>query len=105
MGIDTTEWGGNVTWLTLTDGMWMGDMVVPDTIPSGDQLLSVRLEDAAGGNGMTTQFGTGEDLPSLHILNEGPAISEVTFYDDEEVTTRLGIPLTGSNQYLSLIHI
>jgi len=100
VGVDTTQWGGNVTWLTLTDGMWMGDMIVPDTIPSGDQLLSVRLEDGAGGNGLTTQFGTGEDLPSLHILNEGPAISEVTFYDDGEATTRLGIPLTGSNQYI-----
>ena len=99
VGVDTTEWGGNVTWLTLTDGMWAGDLLVPDSIPSGDQLLPVRLEDGAGGNGLTTQFGTGEDLPSLHILNEGPQISEVTFYEDGNVISTLGIPLTGSNQY------
>tara|TARA_B110000438_G_scaffold172243_1_gene164631 strand:+ start:4231 stop:7308 length:3078 start_codon:yes stop_codon:yes gene_type:complete len=99
VGIDTTEWGGNVTWLTLSDGDWVGDLLVPDTIPSGDQVLSIRLEDGAGGNGITTQFGTGEELPGLHILNEGPAISDVIFYKNEEIVTSLNIPLTGSNQY------
>ena len=99
VGVDTTEWGGNVTWLTLADGTWTGDMLVPETIPSGDQVLSIRLEDGAGGNGLTTQFGSGEELPSLHILNEGPAISEVTFYENGEIVTSLDIPLTGSNQY------
>ena len=99
VGIDTTEWGGNVTWLTLSDGDWIGDLLVPDTIPSGDQVLSIRLEDGAGGNGITTQFGTGEELPGLHILNEGPAISDVIFYKNEEIVTSLNIPLTGSNQY------
>ncbi|MCS5535529.1 MAG: hypothetical protein NZ802_06720, partial [Candidatus Poseidoniales archaeon] len=99
VGIDTTEWGGNVTWLTLFDGAWVGDLIVPETIPSGDQVLSVRLEDGAGGSGSTTHFGTGEELPSLHILNEGPAISEVTFYDNGEIVSSLDIPLTGTNQY------
>ena len=61
--------------------------------------MSVRLEDGAGGSGSTTQFGTGEELPSLHILNEGPAISEVTFYDNGEILSSLEIPLTGTNQY------
>ena len=99
VGLDTTQWGGNVTWLSLVDGDWIGDVIVPETIPSGDQVLSVRLEDGAGGSGSTTQFGTGEELPSLHILNEGPAISEVTFYDNGEIISSLGIPLTGTNQY------
>ena len=99
VGIDTTEWGGNVTWLTLSDGAWVANLIVPETIPSGDQVLSVRLEDGAGGSGSTTQFGTGEELPSLHILNEGPAISEVTFYDNGEIVSSLDIPLTGTNQY------
>ena len=99
VGVDTTQWGGNVTWLSLVDGEWVGDVIVPETIPSGDQVLSVRLEDGAGGSGSTTQFGTGEELPSLHILNEGPAISEVTFYDNGEILSSLEIPLTGTNQY------
>ncbi|MDG1525707.1 MAG: hypothetical protein P8Q90_06540, partial [Candidatus Thalassarchaeaceae archaeon] len=99
VGVDTTQWGGNVTWLTLADGSWTGDLLVPDTIPSGDQVLSVRLEDGAGGNGLTTQFGSGEDLPSLHILNEGPEISEVAFYENDEIVPSLDIPLTGTNQY------
>ena len=99
VGVDTTQWGGNVTWLSLVDGDWIGEVIVPQTIPSGDQVLSVRLEDGAGGSGSTTQFGTGEELPSLHILNEGPAISEVTFYDNGEIISSLEIPLTGTNQY------
>ena len=99
VGLDTTQWGGNVTWLTLNNGVWSGEMLVPDTIPSGDQLLPIRLEDGAGGSGQTTQFGSGEDLPSLYILNQGPAISDVTFYRDGEVVSSLGIPLTGSNEY------
>ena len=99
VGIDTTQWGGNVTWLSLVDGEWIGDVIVPETIPSGDQVLSVRLEDGAGGSGSTTQFGTGEELPSLHILNQGPVISEVTFYDNGEIIRSLAIPLTGTNQY------
>ena len=99
VGVDTTQWGGNVTWLSLVDGDWIGDVIVPETIPSGDQVLSVRLEDGAGGSGSTTQFGTGEALPSLHILNQGPAISEVTFYDNGEIISSLDIPLTGTNQY------
>ena len=99
VGLDTTQWGGNVTWLTLNNGVWSGEMLVPDTIPSGDQLLPIRLEDGAGGSGQTTQFGSGEDLPSLYILNQGPAISDVIFYRDGEVVSSLGIPLTGSNEY------
>ncbi len=99
VGVDTTGWGGNVTWLSLVDGDWTGDVIVPATIPSGDQVLSVRLEDGAGGSGSTTQFGTGEELPSLHILNEGPAISEITFYDNGEIISSLDIPLMGTNQY------
>ena len=99
VGVDTTQWGGNVTWLSLVDGEWVGDVLVPETIPSGDQVLSVRLEDGAGGSGSTTQFGTGEELPSLHILNQGPVISEVTFYDNGEIISSLEIPLTGTNQY------
>ena len=47
VGLDTTQWGGNVTWLTLTNGIWSGEMLVPDTIQSGDQLLPIRLEDGA----------------------------------------------------------
>jgi hypothetical protein len=99
VGIDTTEWDGGVTWLTLTGGTWDGDVIVPDLISSGDQVLSVRLEDGAGGNGSTTQFGTGEELPALHILNQGPAISNVTFYDNGEIVSSLDIPLTGTTQY------
>ncbi len=99
VGIDTTEWNGGVTWLTLDGGSWDGDVIVPDGISSGDQILSVRLEDGAGGSGSTTQFGTGEDLPALHILNQGPAISNVTFYDNGEVVSSLEIPLTGTHQY------
>ena len=61
VGIDTTQWGGNVTWLSQFDGNWVGDISVPENIPSGDQILPVRLEDGAGGSGSTTKFGTGED--------------------------------------------
>ena len=105
VGLDTTQWGGNVTWLSLVDGDWIGDVIVPETIPSGDQVLSVRLEDGAGGSGSTTQFGTGEELPSLHILNEGPAISEVTFYDNGEIISSLDIPLMGTNQYTMIARV
>ena len=99
VGIDTTQWGGNVTWLSQFDGNWVGDISVPENIPSGDQILPVRLEDGAGGSGSTTKFGTGEDLTALHILNEGPAISEVTFSDGDEVVDSLGIPALGTNEY------
>ena len=99
IGIDTTQWGGNVTWLSLSDGEWMGSVLVPDTIPSGNQVLPVRLEDGAGGSGSTTKFGTGEELPSLNILNQGPVISEVTFYNNGEQIDSLSIPLTGTNEY------
>ena len=99
VGIDTTQWGGNVTWLSQFDGNWVGDISVPENIPSGDQILPVRLEDGAGGNGSTTKFGTGEDLTALHILNEGPAISEVTFSDGDEIVDSLGIPALGVNEY------
>ena len=99
VGIDTTAWGGNVTWLSMLDGNWVGELLVPDSIPSGDQVLPVRLEDGAGGSGSTSNFGTGEELPSLHILNEGPSISAVTFYDNGEIVNSLAIPLTGTNQY------
>ncbi len=99
IGIDTTEWGGSVTWLTLSGGTWTGDVMVPNSISSGDQVLSVRLEDGAGGSGMTTQFGSGEDLPALHILNQGPVITNVTFYNNGDVVSNLGIPLTGTNHY------
>ena len=99
IGIDTTQWGGNVTWLSLSDGEWMGSVLVPDTIPSGNQVLPVRLEDGAGGSGSTTKFGTGEELPSLNILNQGPVISEVTFYNNGEQINSLSIPLTGTNEY------
>ena len=100
VGIDTTQWGGNVTWLTQLDGNWVGEISVPVSIPSGDQVLPVRLEDGAGGSGSTSKFGTGEDLTALHILNEGPAISNVTFYDNGEVVSTLPIPLTGVNEYI-----
>ena len=83
----------------LPDGNWVGELLVPDSIPSGDQVLPVRLEDGAGGSGSTSNFGTGEELPSLHILNEGPSISAVTFYDNGEIVNSLAIPLTGTNQY------
>ena len=99
VGIDTTQWGGNVTWLSQFDGNWVGDISVPENIPSGDQILPVRLEDGAGGSGSTTKFGTGEDLTALHILNEGPAISEVTFSDGDEIVDSLGIPALGVNEY------
>ena len=99
VGIDTTQWGGNVTWLSQFDGNWIGDISVPENIPSGDQILPVRLEDGAGGSGSTTKFGTGEDLTALHILNEGPAISEVTFSDGDEIVDSLGIPALGVNEY------
>ena len=99
VGIDTTQWGGNVTWLSQLDGNWVGDISVPENIPSGDQILPVRLEDGAGGSGSTTKFGTGEDLTALHILNEGPVISEVTFSDDDEIVDSLGIPALGVNEY------
>ena len=99
VGIDTTQWGGNVTWLSQFDGNWVGDISVPENIPSGDQILPVRLEDGAGGSGSTTKFGTGEDLTALHILNEGPAISEVTFSDGDEIVDGLGIPALGVNEY------
>ncbi len=100
VGIDTTQWGGNVTWLTQLDGNWVGEIFVPESIPSGDQVLPVRLEDGAGGSGSTSKFGTGEDLTALHILNEGPVISNVTFYDNGEVVSTLPIPLTGVNEYI-----
>ena len=99
VGIDTTQWGGNVTWLSQFDGNWVGDISVPENIPSGDQILPVRLEDGAGGSGSTTKFGTGEDLTALHILNEGPAISEVTFSDGDDIVDSLGIPALGVNEY------
>ena len=99
VGIDTTQWGGNVTWLSQFDGNWVGEISVPESIPSGDQILPVRLEDGAGGSGSTTKFGTGEDLTALHILNEGPAISEVTFSDGDEIVDSLGIPALGVNEY------
>jgi hypothetical protein len=99
VGIDTTQWGGNVTWLSQFDGNWVGDISVPENIPSGDQILPVRLEDGAGGNGSTTKFGTGEDLTALHILNEGPTISEVTFSDGDDIVDSLGIPALGVNEY------
>ena len=99
VGIDTTQWGGNVTWLSQFDGNWVGDISVPENIPSGDQILPVRLEDGAGGSGSTTKFGTGEDLTALHILNEGPAISEVTFSDGDEIVDSLDIPALGVNEY------
>jgi len=99
VGIDTTQWGGNVTWLSQFDGNWVGDISVPENIPSGDQILPVRLEDGADGSGSTTKFGTGEDLTALHILNEGPAISEVTFSDGDEIVDSLGIPALGVNEY------
>ena len=99
VGIDTTQWGGNVTWLTQLDGNWIGDISVPENIPSGDQILPVRLEDGAGGSGSTSKFGTGEDLTALHILNEGPVISNVTFYDGQDVVNSLGIPVLGVNEY------
>ena len=99
VGIDTTQWGGNVTWLTQLDGNWIGDISVPENIPSGDQILPVRLEDGAGGSGSTSKFGTGEDLTALHILNQGPMISNVTFYDGQDVVNSLGIPVLGVNEY------
>tara|TARA_B100000614_G_scaffold43677_1_gene36643 strand:+ start:1968 stop:5042 length:3075 start_codon:yes stop_codon:yes gene_type:complete len=99
VGIDTTQWGGNVTWLTQFDGNWIGDISVPENIPSGDQILPVRLEDGAGGSGSTTKFATGEDLTALHILNEGPVISEVTFSNGDEIVDSLGIPALGVNEY------
>ena len=99
VGIDTTQWGGNVTWLTQLDGNWIGDISVPENIPSGDQIIPVRLEDGAGGSGSTSKFGTGEDLTALHILNQGPMISNVTFYDGQDVVNSLGIPALGVNEY------
>ena len=99
VGIDTTQWGGNVTWLSQIDGYWTGEVLVPVNIPSGDQIIPVRLEDGAGGSGSTTKFGTGEDLTALHILNQGPVISDVLFYDDNEVVNSLDIPAVGVNEY------
>ena len=100
IGIDTTQWGGNVTWLSEIDGYWAGEISVPENIPSGDQILPVRLEDGAGGSGSTTKFGTGEDLTALHVLNQGPAISDVKFYDGNDVVNSLGIPALGVNEYV-----
>ncbi|MEE2759218.1 MAG: choice-of-anchor X domain-containing protein [Candidatus Thermoplasmatota archaeon] len=99
VGIDTTQWGGNVTWLSQSDGSWVGEVLVPENIPSGDQIIPVRLEDGAGGSGLTSKYGTGEDLTPLHILNEGPVISDVTFFDDEDIVSSLEIPIIGTNQY------
>ena len=38
-------------------------------------------------------------MTALHILNEGPAISEVTFSDGDEIVDSLGIPALGVNEY------
>ncbi|MED5486899.1 MAG: choice-of-anchor X domain-containing protein [Candidatus Thermoplasmatota archaeon] len=99
VGVDTTEWGGNITLLDLVDGVWIGEIVVPMNIPSGNQILPVRVQDGDGGNGITTVYGNGEQLQALYILNEGPAVSNLTFYDEGTITTELDIPSSGTNYY------
>ena len=111
VGIDTTQWGGEMTWLSENGGLWIGEFEVPAATPSGDQVLPVYATDGAGGMGTTTMltittggaFATGaytlEEMPPLHILNEGPEISNVTFLDGETVITSLAIPISETNQF------
>jgi hypothetical protein len=99
VGIETIQWGGETTWLTLVNGEWTGTVIIPDLTPSGDQFLPVRVEDAAGGEGMTTQLSDGSAMSMVHILNVGPAISDLTFYDNDGEVTTLAIPVTGINAY------
>ncbi|MDP6906261.1 MAG: hypothetical protein QF440_02465 [Candidatus Thalassarchaeaceae archaeon] len=112
VGVDTTQWGGGLTLLTKNGESWTGEIKMPLNIPSGDQILPVRVEDELGGQGTTTMLtliqsgdntATGpyniEEMPPVHLLNEGPSISNVTFWDDQSVVNSLESPNEGANVY------
>lgn len=118
VGVDTTSWGGGLTLLTQDGTSWSGEIQVPLSIPSGNQVLPVWVKDNADGEGTTTMLTlveagdsnaigphTTELMPSIHLLNEGPAVSNVTFWDDGEIVTELDLPSSGSNQYVLTAHV
>ena len=105
VGVETTQWGGELTALTLADGVWTGEVTLPFGAPSGDQLVPLRVEDAAGGLGMTTQLEDGSAMPTIHILNDGPALSDLRLYDADGEVSTLAIPITGIATYTLTINV
>ena len=118
VGVDTTQWGGGLTLLTEDGSSWSGEVQLPLTIPSGDQVLPIWVQDELGGEGTTTmltivQSGdsnaigpyTTELMPSIHLLNEGPTVTDVTFWKGDSVVSELSLPNSGSNQFVLTAHV
>jgi hypothetical protein len=104
--IDLVDDGGN---------SWSGTVQIPASLVPGDLRLTVYLEDGAGawaarqvvhidGQWVASSAIPDPDssevvttpVPWLHILNEGPAISDFTLYKDGEAVTEIVVPDTGS---------
>ena len=109
VGIDTSGWGGNLTLLSRNGNQFSGVIVIPNGLPPGDVRLPVWLSDNDGGSGHTTMltiadssdvFATGETwtepMPELHILNEGPSVSNVTMWDGETALEVITLPEGGA---------
>ena len=118
VGVDTTQWGGGLTLLTQAGTSWSGEIQMPLSIPSGNQVLPVWVKDNADGEGTTTMLTivesgdsdaigpyTTELMPPIHLLNEGPVVSNVTFWEDGEIVTELNLPESGSNLYVLTAHV
>jgi hypothetical protein len=115
VGIDTSEWGGNLTLLTRNGNQFTGEVLIPSGLQPGDVRLPVWLADNDNGSGHTTMitvadasdiFATGvtwtEPMPELHILNEGPSVSNATIWDGEEVLEFITLPKEGAGS-ISLV--
>ena len=114
--VDFRSEGGSLVDLADDGGnSWSGTVQIPASLVPGDLRLTVYLEDGAGawaarqvvhidGQWVASSGIPDPDssevvttpVPWLHILNEGPAISDFTLYKDGEAVTEIVVPDTGS---------
>ncbi|MEE2811676.1 MAG: choice-of-anchor X domain-containing protein [Candidatus Thermoplasmatota archaeon] len=113
VAVDTTQWGGTLTSLTQNGASWSGQVQMPLSISSGDQVLPIWVQDGDGGEGTTTMLTnvqpgdtnaigpfTLQEMPPIHLLNQGPSIDEVTFWENGESVSTLQLPESGTNSYI-----
>ncbi len=87
--------GGELTQLALDEdsGRWVGQFVLPDSVAPGQRTIPVQVEDGDGASALIDAGAV------IEVLNEAPAIRNLSFLDEGEWSQYVEIPQSGEKTY------